>query len=160
MFDRDSAPKVLSEENLDAIHEHAMRILEEIGMDVIHEPARDLLAKEGQTVDGERVRFDRGWIAERVAQAPSSFTLRARNPERSVVIGGGTPVLTNVGGPPFCSDLDNGRRSEANLRPRAPGATHAGRPSVDLRTERRGGAGGAAGGDALPGHGLLGAALD
>ncbi|MEX2275052.1 MAG: trimethylamine methyltransferase family protein [Actinomycetota bacterium] len=111
MFDRDSAPKILSEDNLDAIHEHAMQILEEIGMDVIHEPARDLLAKEGQKIDGERVRFDRGWIAERVAQAPSSFTLRARNPERSVVIGGGTPVLTNVGGPPFCSDLDNGRRS-------------------------------------------------
>ncbi len=111
MFERENTPKVLTEEQLDRIDAEAMRILEEIGMDVIHEELRDLLAKEGQRVDGERVRFDRGWIAERVARAPSSFRLLGRNRDRDVVIGEGDPVWTNVGGPPFCSDLDSGRRS-------------------------------------------------
>ena len=49
---------------------------------------------------------------EQVAKVPHSFRLRARNPERSLTVGeGGTPVWMNVGGPPFASDLDEGRRS-------------------------------------------------
>ena len=50
---------------------------------------------------------------EQVAKAPSSFRLRGRNPERSLTVGGpdGVPVWMNVGGPPFASDLDEGRRS-------------------------------------------------
>ena len=36
---------------------------------------------------------------------------RARNPARSVTLGGGgKPVLTPVGGSPFCSDFERGRR--------------------------------------------------
>jgi trimethylamine--corrinoid protein Co-methyltransferase len=87
-----------------------MRILEEIGLDVLHAEARALLASAGQRVDGDRVFFDRGFVLEQVAKAPSTFTLHARNPERSVEVGGGTPLWMGVGGPPFLSDLDEGRR--------------------------------------------------
>ena len=111
MFDRESAPSVLTPEQEVTIHEQAMRILEEIGTDVLHEGARKLLADAGLAVDGERVRWDRGFITEQLARAPREFTLRARNPERDLRIGGGEPALMNVGGPPFASDLDAGRRS-------------------------------------------------
>jgi trimethylamine--corrinoid protein Co-methyltransferase len=102
---------VLSEEQLEAVHETAMRICEEIGLDVLHDGARKLLAEAGLAVDEQRVRFDRGWVMERVAEAPSSFGLRARNPARALEVGTGTPVWMNVGGPPFASDLEGGRRS-------------------------------------------------
>jgi trimethylamine--corrinoid protein Co-methyltransferase len=112
MFERDRALEILTEAQLDQIHEQAMRILEEIGTDVLHERARDLLAAAGQKVEGERVYWDRGFVMEQVAKAPRSFRLRGRNPERSLTVGeGGTPVWMNVGGPPFASDLDQGRRS-------------------------------------------------
>lgn len=111
MFEPERAPNVLSEAQLDAVHEQAMRILSDVGMEVLHDGARELLTKEGQKVDGTRVWFDREWVEEQVALAPSSFRLHARNPERSVTIGAGEPVWTNVGGPPFASDLDEGRRS-------------------------------------------------
>jgi trimethylamine---corrinoid protein Co-methyltransferase len=112
MFEREAALRILSEEQEDVIHEQAMRILEEIGTDVLHERARELLEAAGLAVDGERVRWDRGFVMEQVAKVPRSFRLRARNPERSVTVGeGGTPVWMNVGGPPFASDLDEGRRS-------------------------------------------------
>lgn len=111
MFTREEAPTVLNEEQLDAIHGTAMRICEEIGLDVLHEGARGLLADAGLAVEEHRVRFDRGFVKEQVAKAPSSFRLRARNPERSLEVGTGTPVWMNVGGPPFASDLDRGRRS-------------------------------------------------
>ena len=112
MFERDRALKILNDEQMEQIHEQAMRILEEIGTDVLHEPARKYLAEAGLKVDGTRVIWDRGFVMEQVAKAPTSFRLRGRNPERSLTVGeGGTPVWMNVGGPPFASDLDNGRRS-------------------------------------------------
>jgi trimethylamine--corrinoid protein Co-methyltransferase len=42
--------------------------------------------------------------------APAEFDLHARNPERSVRFGGNAMVFSPVGGPPFVSDLDRGRR--------------------------------------------------
>ena len=57
------------------------------------------------------MRFDPDWVMEQVAEAPATFPIQARNPERSVVIGEGPPICMNVGGPPFASDLDEGRRS-------------------------------------------------
>ena len=101
---------VLSDEQLEAIHTQAMRILEEIGTDVRHDAALDLLRAHGQSVDGVRVRWDREFVMEMVALAPSRFTVRSRNPARSIELGGGSLVLTPVGGSPFCSDLERGRR--------------------------------------------------
>ena len=113
MFEHDATLKILTAEQEETIHEQAMRILEEIGTDVKHEQARKLLAEAGLKVQDERVYWDRGFVMEQVAKAPSSFRLRARNPERSLTIGGpdGVPAWMNVGGPPFASDLDDGRRS-------------------------------------------------
>jgi trimethylamine--corrinoid protein Co-methyltransferase len=113
MFEPENAPRILTEEQEETVHEVAMRILEEIGTDVKHDEARKLLAEAGLKVEDERVHWDRGFVMEQVAKAPSSFRLRARNPERSVTVGGsdGVPVWMNVGGPPFASDLDEGRRS-------------------------------------------------
>jgi trimethylamine--corrinoid protein Co-methyltransferase len=111
MFDRDHAPQVLTPEQEETIHEQAMRILEEIGTDVLHDGARKLLAEAGLSVRDDRVRWDRGFVMEQVAKAPATFTLEARNPERSAEVGTGTPLWMNVGGPPFASDLEQGRRS-------------------------------------------------
>ncbi|HTG48087.1 MAG TPA: trimethylamine methyltransferase family protein [Actinomycetota bacterium] len=110
LFDRDDAPRVLSAEQEELVHAQAMRILEEIGTDVLHDGARELLAGAGQRVDGERVRWDPAFVLEQVALAPSTFTLHARNAAKTVEVGGGTPLWMNVGGPPFFSDLDGGRR--------------------------------------------------
>ncbi len=111
LFGPESVPRVLSPEQEETVHEQAMQILEEIGIDVLHEDARKMLADAGQSVDDLRVRWDRGFVMEQVAKAPSTFTLHARNPANSVEVGGGTPLWMNVGGPPFASDLDSGRRS-------------------------------------------------
>jgi trimethylamine---corrinoid protein Co-methyltransferase len=111
LFDRDAAPRVLTEAQEDRIHEQAMRILEEIGTDVLHEEARKLLSEAGMKVEEERVHWDRGFVMEQLAKAPETFRLLARNPERSLDVGSDTPVLMNVGGPPFASNLDDGRHS-------------------------------------------------
>ena len=58
----------------------------------------------------KRVRFPRTLVEEAVARAPSAFTLHARNPERSITIGGDRIAFCPVASPPFAHDLERGRR--------------------------------------------------
>ena len=57
-----------------------------------------------------RVRIDRAQLMELVAKAPETFTLAARNPQRSVPIGGRHMVFVPTYGSPFVLDFDNRRR--------------------------------------------------
>ena len=111
LYTPEHAPRPLTEEQEEQVHEYAMRICEEIGLDVLHQDARKLLEEAGQKVDGDRVYFDRGFVMGQLAKAPHTFTLHARNPENTVEVGGGTTLWMGVGGPPFLSDLDEGRRA-------------------------------------------------
>ena len=104
---------VLSEDHIDAIHHTSLRVLEEIGMRILDETARGYWARAGAEVDHATmmVRFDRGLIQEKISLAPAEFTLRARNPAKNVTVGGTRIIFSSVGGPPYCTDLDRGRRS-------------------------------------------------
>ena len=101
---------LLSGEDVEAIHEQAMTILEEIGVDFLHERARDVFKKAGMPIEDNRVRLDRAMVMEMVAKAPATFDLQARNPSRSVTLGGDNVVTAPVYGPPFITDLERGRR--------------------------------------------------
>jgi trimethylamine--corrinoid protein Co-methyltransferase len=106
-------PKVelLSEEGLSLIEENAETILEEIGIEFREDDeAIGMFKDAGADIDGERVRFPRGLARKLISTAPSSFTQLARNPERSVEIGGDNTVFAPVYGPPFVYDIDKGRR--------------------------------------------------
>ncbi|MCF3638902.1 trimethylamine methyltransferase family protein [Rhizobium sp. TRM95111] len=104
---------VLSDDALEAVHQASLTILEEIGMDIILPEARDRMKAAGADVTPgtDRVRFDRGLIAEMIASAPSSFTLHARNPRRNVTIGGNNLVFAQIASAPFVSDREGGRRA-------------------------------------------------
>ena len=104
--------EILHPDELEAIHDASMTILEEIGMDFLEPEARRLLKAAGADVrDGsERVRFDRGLIAERIRSAPREFTLHARNPAHSLAFGGNAVIFAQVASTPNCSDNDGGRR--------------------------------------------------
>ncbi len=103
-------PDLLDDEALDRVHAQAMRILEDVGTEVHGDAALQLLKEAGQRVDGTRVRWDAGFVMEQLAHAPSAFEMRGRDPARQVHIGNGSLVHTPVGGPPFASDGERGRR--------------------------------------------------
>jgi trimethylamine---corrinoid protein Co-methyltransferase len=111
---------VVSEDELEAIHDASLTILEEMGMDFMHAGAREILKKAGADVreGSERVRFDRNLILQSIKTCPSEFTLHARNPARNVQIGGKNLVFAQVASPPNCSDLQGGRRSPWTSTPR------------------------------------------
>ena len=103
---------LLPDETLALIEHNADLLLEEIGVDFNGNPeALELLSAAGAKVDGERVRFPAGLCRELVqATAPAEFVQHARNPERSVTIGGDRTVFAPAYGPPFVRALDGERR--------------------------------------------------
>ena len=103
--------EMLSDEGAEIIENNAETILEEIGIEFKDDPeALDILREHGADVQGQRVHFPRGLCREYCQKAPSEFTQHARNPARSVEIGGNRTVFAPVYGPPFIRDLDNERR--------------------------------------------------
>ncbi|HJS72026.1 MAG TPA: trimethylamine methyltransferase family protein [Acidimicrobiia bacterium] len=103
---------LVPEEHIEAIHQTSLQILSEIGIDFLNTEARRLLAEAGAAVDPDsaRVRFDPGFIEERISTAPSEFTIHARNPERNIHMGGKSVAFTAVSSPPNVSDEAGGRR--------------------------------------------------
>ena len=57
------------------------------------------------------MRLERAGVMAQIAKAPGPTSVRGRNPARRVAIGGGSMAITAVGGPPFVSDLERGRRA-------------------------------------------------
>ncbi|MEK7784638.1 MAG: trimethylamine methyltransferase family protein, partial [Chloroflexota bacterium] len=104
--------EVLSPEELERLHDASMRILENTGIELLDAEALDLFAKAGANVDHstKRVKIDRGLLLETIATAPASFTLHARNPGKTVVIGGNHIVFSPVGGQAYSTNLERGRR--------------------------------------------------
>lgn len=101
----------LTEEGLQIIEHNAETVLEEIGIEFRDYPsALALLKAAGCDVRGERVRFPRGLARELCASVPPQYTQHARNPARSVVIGGKNTVFAPNYGSPFVHCLDRGRR--------------------------------------------------
>ncbi len=104
--------EILSQEGLELIEHNADTVLEEVGIEFRDDPeALEIWKEAGADVDGERVRFPRGLCRSIIQRsAPSEFTQHARNPARSVRIGGKHTVLVPAYGPPFIRNLDEGRR--------------------------------------------------
>ncbi|HLF02818.1 MAG TPA: trimethylamine methyltransferase family protein, partial [Anaerolineales bacterium] len=103
---------VLSPDNLARIHNASMEILENTGIELLDAEALDIFAKAGAKVNvgAGRVWPDRGLVMEAVSRAPASFTLHARNPAKSLVIGGDYIVFSPVGGQAYSTNFERGRR--------------------------------------------------
>ena len=104
--------RLLDDESLTLIEDNAERLLANVGMDFRDDPETlDIFRAAGCQVTGERVRFEPGFCRELItANAPLSFTQHARNPLKSVEIGGDNSLFCPSFGPAFVYDIDRGRR--------------------------------------------------
>ena len=103
--------ELLDDEALSTLEEQAEWLLSEIGIEIRDDPvALELFREAGATIDGERLRFDRGHLRSLCQTAPRTFTMHARNPERNLEFGGNHLIFGAAYGSPFVSDLDGGRR--------------------------------------------------
>jgi trimethylamine---corrinoid protein Co-methyltransferase len=101
---------LLTEDGLALVESKADQLLAEVGIDINEDQDRDLFRQAGAKVEGTRVRFQPGHVRELVKTAPRQFTQHARNPAKSVEIGGDNVVMAPAYGSPFVRDLAGGRR--------------------------------------------------
>ena len=101
---------MLPSEAIELIHDKSMKILEEVGCEFRDDQAPAMWKAAGADVQGTRVRIDRGLLMQLISTVPPEFTLHARNPERTVKVGGRNQVFVPMYGAPYVRDLDNVRR--------------------------------------------------
>ncbi len=103
----------LEQGELEKIHQAALTILEKNGVEFHSQEARDILQKHGAKVEGEKVFFPPPVVMDMVGKAPAEFTLHARNPEKTVTIGGNCTVHAPGYGSPYVMDYANNTRRNA-----------------------------------------------
>ena len=103
--------RVLSEADVEAIHNTSMKLLGEVGIAFHSDEAIAIFKKHGVKTDGNLVYLTETQVLKAVESAPAQFTIRARNPDKSVTVGDGEPVFVPGYGAPFLIDYEVGKRS-------------------------------------------------
>ena len=101
---------LLSDDQVQVIHDASMDVVEEVGVEFRCDDALALWRDAGAAVDGARVRLDREHLMALVGTAPSSYTMVARDPTHTVTVGDGKTIFTPSYGAPYVLGLDGTRR--------------------------------------------------
>lgn len=103
--------ELVSEAGLERVEAQSERLLQDVGVRFSDDAeALRLWREAGADVTGDRVRFPPGLLRSLLATAPRTFRQHARNPARTIDLGGNNVVFAPAYGMPFVRDLDRGRR--------------------------------------------------
>ena len=109
--------ELLTQEQVERVHEASLEILESVGMWVRNAEAWSLFARHGCHVDGETgvVRLPRQVVQHFVDACPSRFTYYARDPRFDRTLPDDGPLMVNASSAPDILDPDTGqlRRSRS-----------------------------------------------
>lgn len=104
----------LDDEQLVKMDEQVDWLLENVGIAFRDDPVALEIWREAGVIPtgdmGDLIKADAKFIRNLCAKAPREFTQLARNPDRSVSIGGNSQVFAPIYGAPFVRDLKGGRR--------------------------------------------------
>ena len=103
--------EILSEDAMAVLERGWRRLISEMGVEFLHDGAVERFRAAGQAVDGQVVRFDPEFVLEQLAKAPAEFDLAARNPERTIHVGGRHMFFAPTQGPPFVREGDERREA-------------------------------------------------
>ena len=99
---------------LDTIHEYSLELLRSTGIKFPSEKALVIFKKHGFRTDGDMVFFEEKDIQKAMETVPSSFTIKARDPEKNIRIGDNYFVMAPGYGPPFIIE-PSGEKRDATM---------------------------------------------
>jgi trimethylamine--corrinoid protein Co-methyltransferase len=108
-----SFAELLTQEQIEQIHEASLEILQETGLKVRYAPARELFAKHGCYVDGERVKLPREIVEKYRKMTPLDFTFHGRDPKFDKTIPRDSPVIVTASSAPDIIDPETGKERRA-----------------------------------------------
>jgi len=100
----------LSPDDIEKIHKTSMKVMENVGVSFPHEGLLTLFNQHGFTTDGQKVFFQEQQVMDALASVPTQFTIHSADPDKSVVVGDGSPVFAPGYGAPFLVDYETGKR--------------------------------------------------
>jgi trimethylamine--corrinoid protein Co-methyltransferase len=101
---------VLTEPQVEQIHEASLMILERTGVVFRNDTAVSLFKQTGAKTNGQHVLIPRELIQHCLATVPAQYVLHGRHPANTITIGGDWCAVMPGGGPPFVLDWDGTRR--------------------------------------------------
>jgi trimethylamine---corrinoid protein Co-methyltransferase len=107
---------LLTQEQVERVHEASLEILEEVGLKVRYGPAREIFKYHGCLVEEERVKFPRAAVEKYRRMYPPSFTFYGRDPKFDKTIPQDSPVIVTASSAPDIIDPVTGveRRAESS----------------------------------------------
>ena len=102
--------QALTREETSRIHATTMDLLRNTGVIFQENQGLKAFKAHGFKVDGQRVFFTEDQVMAAAESAPSRFTVTARNPEKSLMVGEDALVFIPGCGAPFIALPDGGRR--------------------------------------------------
>jgi len=116
-FKRNFEPiRILSENQIDHLHSSTLQVLDEIGFKYDSDKALKILEEHGCRVDYDTkiAKIPPDLVEWAIRKTPSSFMVRARDPEKSIRLGGNTVYFMNSAGARY-ADVDTGEVSMPTL---------------------------------------------
>ncbi len=102
---------LMSPEQVERVHDAAMTLLETKGIEFRDDESIKMWAVAGADVNEYRVRIDRNHLMDLISSAPETYTMVARNKDRSVTLGGRKQIFTPAYGSPNVLDFEGKRRN-------------------------------------------------
>jgi trimethylamine--corrinoid protein Co-methyltransferase len=102
------------QKTLDTIHTYSLELLHDTGIKFPSEKALGIFKNHGFRTDGEMVFFEEKDIQKAMGAVPSAFSIKARNPDKSIRIGDDNYVMAPGYGPPFIIE-PSGEKREATM---------------------------------------------
>ncbi len=98
-------------DQVERIHDASMSVLETKGIEFRDDESVAMWKAAGARTEEYRVFIDRAHLSELISTAPEIYTMHARNPQRSVTLGGRKQIFTPAYGAPNVLDFDGVRRN-------------------------------------------------
>lgn len=110
-----SFAELLTQEQIQRIHDASLEVLQEVGLKVRYEPARELFAKHGCSVDSETniVKFPRDVVEKYRKMAPPKFKFGGRDSKFDKTIPDDSPVIVTASSAPDIIDPETGKERRA-----------------------------------------------
>lgn len=108
---------VLTQEQVDRLHDASVQILEKVGVQVPHPDVRRRFQEAGAAVEEreERVRIPEDLVQKSLEEAGKSFTIYGRDRTKKAVFGEGKRNYNSIAGEALWIDDDTGERRYASL---------------------------------------------
>ncbi|MGC1503295.1 MAG: trimethylamine methyltransferase family protein [Sulfitobacter sp.] len=103
--------EIMTGSQVERIDAASMDILENVGVIFRDDIAIADWKRAGAKVIGDRVYLDRALVRSLIATIPANITLHARDPQKTVALGGRDAIFVPMTGAPYLRDLDDIRRN-------------------------------------------------